>query len=169
MRKTGRALTVGMVAAATVIGTGVSPASAAPTYYYGDDCGISQSSYYAGATCADGLMLYYHSNGVGATASIVGSVSNLSAQPTYAYEGSTLVLQYYTDFVFWGMASANNDGEGQGVRNKAASVSNTSSSHSYTVYVSPNYVGSAQTFSPHTYYANLNSQLANNEASVFEH
>lgn len=165
-------LAASLAVVATVAATGITPASAAtasvPFYYSGDDCGISASSFYAGQTCAGGLLLFYHANGNGAAASIVGGIDNLSDAATYGYVGSTLELLYYTDYVFWGMASANNDGEGQGIRNNAASVSNQSSSHSYTVYVSPGYTGHAQTFGPNDYYANLNSQLVNNEASVIE-
>ena len=51
MRTIGKALTVGMLAATMTL-AGVSSANAAPTYFSGDNCGISQSSYYAGASCA---------------------------------------------------------------------------------------------------------------------
>lgn len=168
MRTTGRALAVGALVAAALTVIGVSPASATtPTYYEGDNCGISETDYYRGVSCPDGVLLTYHANDAGATASFTGSVSNLSAQPTYAYEGSTLVLQYYTDFVFWSAADGDTDGAGQGVRNNAGSMRNYSN-HSYTLYVYPNYVGPSQTFGPHTS-ANLNSTLHNNEASLFEH
>jgi hypothetical protein len=171
-RRNSARLAASLAVVAAVAATGIAPASAAtasvPFYYSGDDCGISSASYYAGQTCAGGLLLFYHANGNGASASIVGSISNLSDEATYGYVGSTLELLYYTDYVFWGAASANNDGEGQGIRNNVGSVSNQSSSNSYTLYVSPGYTGHTQTFGPNDYYANLNSQLVNNEAAVFE-
>jgi hypothetical protein len=167
MRTTGKTLTVGALVAAAGMVIGVAPASAAPTYYAGDNCGISQTDYFRGEGCPNGVLISYHPDGVGATASLVGSISNLSAQPTYAYEGSQLVLQYYTDFVFWGAADADNSGESQGVRNNAGSIRNYSN-HSYTLYVYPNYVGPSQTFGPTTA-GNLNSTLRNNEASLFQH
>ncbi len=153
---------------ATATFAGISTASAAPTYYAGDDCGISESSYYDGNYCTGGLFMFYLASGGGASADIVGSISVLSDNPTYAYEGSTLVLQYYTDYEFWGSADSDNTGETYGVRNAVHSVSNSSSSNSYTLYVSPNYTGDAETIGPDTYYENLDSQLINNEASVFE-
>ncbi|MGH3169561.1 MAG: hypothetical protein ACRDN0_27250 [Trebonia sp.] len=48
-----------------------------------------------------------------------------------------------------------------------ASVENTSSGGSYTLYVYPDYAGDSQTFGPGTY-GKLDSDLANNEASVLE-
>jgi hypothetical protein len=162
------AASLAVVAAAAA--TGIAPASAAtasvPLDYLGDNCGISYASYGVGETCSGGLLLYHDKNGDGATASIVGGVGNLSDSPTYAYDGSTVVLEYYADYVFWPVAESNNDGATQGVRNNVESVSNTSSSNSYTLYVSPGYTGHSQTFGPNDYYANLNSQLADNEASV---
>lgn len=164
------AASLAVVAAMTAAWT--APASAAtasvPLYYLPDNCGISTTDYYAGATCPGGLMLFYHTNGDGASASISGRVDNLSHSAVYGYNGSTLVLEYYADYIFWGMAWANNDGEGQGVRNNAASAANSSSSQSYTLYVSPGFTGHSETFGPNTGYTNLNSQLANNEASVAE-
>ncbi|MEY9861030.1 hypothetical protein ABH935_006668 [Catenulispora sp. GAS73] len=166
MRKRFKALAVGALTAVTTI-TGAASAFAVPTYYSGDNCGISSNDFYfLRETCPDAISLFYHQNYSGALASINGDISNLSAEPTYAYEGSTVVLQYYTDYVFWGEdASPNNDGENQATRNNAASAYNSSTSHSYTVYVSPNYTGHTQTFGPRSG-GNLNSYLRNNEASV---
>lgn len=168
MRKRIKALAVGAVTAAVVV-TGDTSAFAVTTYLRGDNCGISENDfYYLRETCPDGISLFYHQNYGGDLASINGSIENLSQDPTYAYEGSTVVLQYYTDYVFWGMdASPNDDGDGQGVRNNAASAWNSSTSHSYTLYVSPDFSGHAQTFGPGAH-GNLNSYLDNNEASIFK-
>lgn len=153
---------------AAMAAAGITPASAAsasaPTYYSGDNCGISQDSYSDGNYCPGGLMLYYHANGIGATASIQGDIDDLSLSASYL-NGS---LNYYTNYVFWATAEANNDGAGQAIRNNVASVSNTSSGGSYTLYVYPDYSGDSQTFGPEDYYANLDSNLVNNEASMIE-
>lgn len=168
MHKIAKTAAVGLLAAALTL-AGVSSANATNTYFYPDNCDITPQSYYAGDRCPGGLFLYYHANGGGASASIAGSVANLSSAPVYEYEGSNLVLLYYADIVFSAMASGDTDGEGQAVRDDAGSATDTSSSSSYTLYVYPSYVGSSQTFTPNHYYVNLNSQLHNNEASVLEH
>lgn len=168
IRRKGVRLAASLAVFAAVTTAEITPASAAPIEYWGDNCGISSSSYYAGATCGDSLLLFYHKSGGGASASLTGNVSNLSLDPVYTFNAGVPVLQYYARYVFWGMASADNSGEGQGIRNNVASVSNTSSNHSFTLYVSPGFAGSSQRFGPNDYYANLDSQLVNNEASMAE-
>lgn len=161
------AAALAVFAAASTAGiTSASAASASvPTYDSGDDCGISMTFYGKGETCNDGLMLYYLSDGGGASASLQGDIADVSASPTYAFNGS---LEYYTDYVFWSMAdSPNNTGEGQAIRNNVASVSNTSPTDTYVLYVYPNFTGDSETFGPSDYYANLNSELVNNEASIY--
>jgi len=169
--RTGVRLAASLAVSAAAATAGIAPARAAtasvPTYYLGDNCGISSSDYWGGANCG-GLLLFYHANGDGATASITGDATNLSHDPIYSYSGPSPVLKYYADYVFWGAAYANNDGEGQGIRNNVGSVSNQTNLNTYTLYVYPGYSGASQTFGPHSYYANLNSQLRNNEASVLE-
>jgi hypothetical protein len=167
MRKRFKALAVGALTAGITV-AGTASAFAVPTYYTNNNCSItfnqwSTAAYY----CPNGLQLFYHANYGGTSADLVGDVSNLSAEPTYAYEGSTLVLQYYTDYEFWDMAGIPPEGNAQGIRNNVGSVWNSSATHSYTLYVSPNYTGHTQTFGPNGH-GNLNAYLSNNEASISE-
>jgi hypothetical protein len=168
MRKRLKALTIGALTAAATFAGSTSAFASAPIRYTNNNCGISETEYYTAAYyCNGGLQLFYHANFNGTSADIVGDITNLSADPTYAYEGSTLVLQYYTDYEFWDMAGIPPQGEYQAIRNNVGSVWNSSTTHSYTLYVSPNYTGHTQTFGPSAH-GNLNSYLSNNEASIFE-
>jgi hypothetical protein len=149
-------VTVSLAAFAAVGIVGVEPALAATTVYVPDNCGYSDEQFFDSNDCEYALTLYYHQNGAGAMGTLFGDVPNYS---------STVIGSYNYDYIFWYEAGTDTDGAGQGIRNNAASVYNSSPSMTYTVYYYPDYSGHAQSFGPTPGFVNLDSTLRNADAS----
>ncbi|MFD8725938.1 hypothetical protein ACFV2H_50475 [Streptomyces sp. NPDC059629] len=152
------------LAAGAVLLFGAAPAQAA-TYYVSDNCDVPWIS------CNYGdLRLYYNSKAkavdssghlVSSWAQFYGNVSDYSG--TSQYEGSGLSTYVY---VFGWM---NGNGNGQRVKNNAASVANCAASDDYRVYYNTGYMGHSQYFGHGGWsscnWADLDSTLKNENAS----
>lgn len=133
----------------------VASAQATTTIYQPDNCGYTPAQFFTTDDCEYALTLYYHQNGAGGMATIFGDVSNYSAD----VEGGNTY-----DYEFWYMAGTDTDGAGQGIRNNAASVYNTSGM-TYVVYYYTGYSGHSQSFAPVPGFVNLDTTLRNADAS----
>jgi hypothetical protein len=142
------------LATLAVIGS-ASMASANTTVYTNNNCGLSATQFFDTDLCSNSLLVSYHQNGDGTDVDFTGNVPNYTSQ----------TIGGVTDiWTLWDYAGGSTDGYGQTPRNNCAYAYNLSSVYTYTVYVSPNSSGHAQSFGPNSG-ANFDTTLRNNEAS----